>query len=312
MKELSILLNSNDLLFGTIFIFLPFLYRLLLKHKYVIKFLEKIGIYRNPSALSFCGGLLVLLCGLGLIAIASVILNHPIRTVFYSGVGAIYLLSIVFSIYTEINLTSSLLAKVDTLLLNRLDLFDSKMKYNFITIADFNQKELLEKIKQSHKCDYIVLYSLNFFSIYREEICVAVENKTEINFLITNQNSSSALSCMEAIFERKQKDEIKKRISSSIELICNNICKNGKNKSKVRLKIIDRVLPYSLYIFDDEEMWFCPRHAAKGKKDTLVFIFKGDFKEKNNLFYKDAKYLLEENDTDITDCCKTCKNGQNS
>lgn len=298
MDAMISFIQNDDVLCALILLIILLLSKFALTSK-CIKSLNIVN--NNQKIIAAFSSILVFMCGLSFIIMASVVKDHSVRCSIYAGLGSVLIFTIAYTIYSDIKLSSNLVSSVERILLEKLNLADVSKKYGFYNIVDFNKKRLLERIEKSKKCEYIVLYSLNFFEHHWESLEGHSQNNS-ISFFIINPDDSTSLESLEKSFEGKTKENIKESVLCAQSIICTKICKAQK-LTNVNLSFVDSIITYSAYIFDDEELWFCPRHSAKGKNEGVVFEFKGNLED--NIFFKDAKKLISQS----VKYCEQCPHG---
>ncbi|NHZ48173.1 hypothetical protein [Nitratidesulfovibrio liaohensis] len=231
---------------------------------------------------------------------------HPILSTIFTSIGTLFMFGTSYSCYTDFVSNRGVISEIKNMITDAVDL-----KENHRTIEDmgiqkiirFDTDELLKKMASSKSCKMLCLYNLNFIKIHYSKILELVQNGLKIEVIMSDPSDDALFDCLQNSFDRTPAETIKDNTTKAFKFWCEDVCAHCNNK--VTIKTINWPSTYSAYIFDENEMWFLPRHTSKGKKDPYVFIINKTDHVSSNFFFQDiidtSKASTQHNN------CSTCQ-----
>ncbi len=183
--------------------------------------------------------------------------------------------------------------------LERLSLDETIQEFGLDSIQQpFSISILMDKISSSEDVLMLAVKNEAFFSTYSSRLRKQIsDGDLKLTILILNPSSRIFDTFTPTKFPCDGREKESSRFKDVInELIKKQIYDKLPSvfKSNVKLYLFEEFPLYSVYVFDDEELWFIPYFYQHHPVPTPVFVFKGKQLLKNNEIYKDVQVMLRE------------------
>lgn len=231
---------------------------------------------------------------------------HPILSTILTSIGTLFMFGTSYSCYTDFVSNRGVISEIKSMITNAIDLKENHCTIEYMGIQKiirFDTDELLKRMASSKSCKMLCLYNLNFIKIHYSKILEFAQNGLKIEVIMSDPSNDALFDCLQNSFDRTPAETIKDNTNKAFKFWCGDVCAHCNNN--VKIKTINWPSTYSAYIFDENEMWFLPRHTSKGKKDPYAFIIKKTDHASSNFFFQDiidtSKAATQHNN------CSTCQ-----